>query len=98
MFEGLFQPSHLVLVLVVVVFMFGPSKLPQIGAGMGKSIRDFKKAMAESDAIRPAAAAKSLPAPATAESAITAGTAITAESAITAGSAITAESTAAETA
>ena len=68
MFEGLFQPSHLILILVVAVFMFGPSKLPQIGAGMGKSIRDFKKAMAEADEIRPSASVKTLPAPALTES------------------------------
>ena len=47
MFEGLFQPTHLILILVVSVLIFGPNKLPQIGHGLGKSIRDFKKALAE---------------------------------------------------
>ena len=46
MFEGLFQPTHLILILLVALLLFGPSKLPQIGAGLGKSIRDFKKAIA----------------------------------------------------
>jgi sec-independent protein translocase protein TatA len=60
MFEGLFQPGHLVIILVIVLFVFGPSKLPQIGAGLGKSIRDFKSAMDESSDGAPA---KQLPAP-----------------------------------
>jgi len=69
MFEGLFQPTHLILILLVALLLFGPSKLPQIGAGLGKSIRDFKKAMAGlSDDLPAAAPAKRLPAaPATPE-------------------------------
>jgi sec-independent protein translocase protein TatA len=45
MFEGLFQPMHLILVLLIVLIIFGPGKLPELGAGLGKSIREFKKAM-----------------------------------------------------
>jgi sec-independent protein translocase protein TatA len=64
MFEGLFQPTHLILILIVALLIFGPSKLPEIGAGLGKSIRDFKKAMADAggDADQ-AAGARQLPAP-----------------------------------
>jgi len=47
MFEGLFQPMHLLLILIIVLVMFGPGKLPQIGSGLGQSIREFKKAMNE---------------------------------------------------
>ncbi len=64
MFEGLFQPTHLILILIVALLIFGPSKLPEIGAGLGKSIRDFKKAMAEAGAdAAPAGGAKQLPPP-----------------------------------
>ncbi len=45
--EGLFQPMHLILILVIVLIIFGPGKLPELGAGLGKSIREFKKAMKE---------------------------------------------------
>jgi sec-independent protein translocase protein TatA len=45
MFEGLFSPMHLIIILVIVLIIFGPGKLPQIGAGLGKSIREFKKAV-----------------------------------------------------
>ncbi len=45
--EGLFQPMHLIVILAIVLIIFGPSKLPELGAGLGKSIREFKKAMAD---------------------------------------------------
>jgi sec-independent protein translocase protein TatA len=45
MFEGLFQPMHLILILLVVLIIFGPGKLPELGEGLGKSIKAFKKAM-----------------------------------------------------
>ncbi len=45
--EGLFQPMHLILVLVIVLIIFGPGKLPELGEGLGKSIKAFKKAMNE---------------------------------------------------
>jgi sec-independent protein translocase protein TatA len=47
--EGLFRPMHLLVILVIVLIIFGPSRLPEIGAGLGKSIRGFKKAMSEKD-------------------------------------------------
>jgi sec-independent protein translocase protein TatA len=47
MFEGLLEPMHLILILLIVLIIFGPGKLPEIGAGLGKSIREFKKAMKE---------------------------------------------------
>lgn len=47
MFEGLFQPVHLMILLVIALIIFGPGKLPQIGSGLGKSIREFKKAMSD---------------------------------------------------
>ncbi len=45
MFEGLFQPMHLILILLIVLIIFGPGKLPELGEGLGKSIKAFKKAM-----------------------------------------------------
>ena len=45
--RGLFQPLHLLLILVIVLIIFGPGKLPQLGESLGKSIRGFKKAMEE---------------------------------------------------
>lgn len=45
--EGLFQPMHLMLILLIVLIIFGPGKLPELGEGLGKSIREFKKALKE---------------------------------------------------
>ena len=47
--EGLFQPIHLIIILVIALIIFGPSKLPQLGEGLGKSIKEFKKALNEKD-------------------------------------------------
>ncbi|AGL01005.1 twin-arginine translocase TatA/TatE family subunit [Desulfoscipio gibsoniae] len=44
MFGGIFQPTHLVLILVVVLIIFGPGKLPDVGKAMGKSLREFRRA------------------------------------------------------
>lgn len=43
--RGLFQPMHLLLILVIVLIIFGPGKLPELGEGLGKSIKAFKKAL-----------------------------------------------------
>jgi sec-independent protein translocase protein TatA len=47
--RGIFQPLHLLVILVIVLIIFGPSRLPQLGEGLGKTIRGFKKAMSEKD-------------------------------------------------
>ena len=49
MFEGLFQPMHLLVILVIVLIIFGPGKLPDLGSSLGKAIRGFKKAMEDPD-------------------------------------------------
>jgi sec-independent protein translocase protein TatA len=46
MFEGLFQPMHLLLIAGIALLVFGPKKLPELGKGLGESIRGFKSAMA----------------------------------------------------
>ncbi len=50
--EGLFQPMHLLVILFIVLLIFGPGRLPELGEGLGKSIRSFKKAMSENDEPR----------------------------------------------
>jgi len=42
MLGGLGMPE-LIVILVIVVLIFGVGKLPELGAGMGKAIRNFKK-------------------------------------------------------
>ncbi len=43
--EGLFQPTHLLFILLIVLIIFGPGKLPELGKGLGKGIREFKDAI-----------------------------------------------------
>jgi sec-independent protein translocase protein TatA len=45
----LFAPSHLLILLVIVLVIFGPSKLGDVGGAMGKAIRDFKRAMNDNE-------------------------------------------------
>jgi sec-independent protein translocase protein TatA len=45
MFDGLFQPTHLILILGIALLVFGPRKLPELGQGLGKGIRGFKDAL-----------------------------------------------------
>src|ERR1700674_4097148 len=45
MFEGLFQPMHLLVVFGIALLVFGPKKLPEVGKGIGEGIRGFKSAM-----------------------------------------------------
>jgi len=45
MIEGLFQPTHLIFLLLIALLIFGPRKLPELGQGLGKGIRGFKDAL-----------------------------------------------------
>lgn len=45
MLEGLLTPTHLVIILIIALFVFGPKKLPELGQGLGKGIRSFKESM-----------------------------------------------------
>jgi sec-independent protein translocase protein TatA len=45
MFEGLFQPMHLLVIFGIALLVFGPKKLPELGKGIGDGIRGFKEAM-----------------------------------------------------
>jgi len=49
MFEGLLQPMHLLVILIVAMFAFGHKKLPELGKGLGEGIRGFKKALNETE-------------------------------------------------
>jgi len=42
---------ELTLILVIVLIIFGAGKLPQLGEGLGKAIKGFKKSVHEADAI-----------------------------------------------
>jgi sec-independent protein translocase protein TatA len=48
-FEGLFQPRHLLAIFGIALLVFGPKKLPELGKGIGEGIRGFKSAMKQEE-------------------------------------------------
>ena len=50
MFEGLFQPMHLLVIFAIALLVFGPKKLPELGKGLGEGIRALKNGMKDHDA------------------------------------------------
>ena len=61
MFEGALQPLHLIVILAIALLVFGPKKLPELGKGLGESIKGFKKAMNSSDNEPEVVSTKTLP-------------------------------------
>ncbi len=57
MFEGILQPTHLILVLAIVLIVFGPGKLPEIGGSLGKSFVEFKRSFQGDAETKPESAA-----------------------------------------
>lgn len=43
--------QELMIILVIIIVLFGATRLPQIGSGIGQAIRNFKKSVRESDEI-----------------------------------------------
>ena len=46
---GALQPGHLIVILVIVLLIFGPGKLPELGKAVGDGLRESKKATGGSD-------------------------------------------------
>jgi sec-independent protein translocase protein TatA len=51
MFDGLFQPMHLLVILVIALFVFGPKRISELGKGLGDSIRSFKGAIRDPEKV-----------------------------------------------
>ncbi len=54
--------QELLVILVIALFLFGGKKLPEIGAGLGKGLRAFKKGLSEieEEPVKEAASQKSV--------------------------------------
>jgi sec-independent protein translocase protein TatA len=46
---GALQPGHLIVVLVIVLLIFGPGKLPELGKAVGDGLRELKKATGDNE-------------------------------------------------
>jgi sec-independent protein translocase protein TatA len=49
----LFAPWHLVIIMVAILLMFGGKKIPEMMGGIGKGMKEFKKAMKDDDETLP---------------------------------------------
>lgn len=47
----MFGTTEIIIIGVIVVVLFGATKLPQLGSGIGQAIRNFKKGISETDEI-----------------------------------------------
>ncbi len=56
MFEGLFQPMHLLVIFFIALLVFGPKKLPELGKGIGEGIRALKEGMKDGASETPKSA------------------------------------------
>ena len=52
---GPFGVSELLIILLIVIIIFGASKLPQLGRGLGEGITNFKKGLKSGDDAPPEA-------------------------------------------
>ncbi len=53
MLENLFKPMHLLVIFFIIVLIYGPRKLGDLGKGLGEGIRNFKSSMSEGTAPKP---------------------------------------------
>jgi sec-independent protein translocase protein TatA len=49
MFGGNIGPGEIAIVLLIALLVFGPKKLPELGKGIGRGMRDFKRAVSGED-------------------------------------------------
>lgn len=47
MLQGLLQPTHLILILVIALIVIGPGKIPDVGKALGNAIQGFRQATNE---------------------------------------------------
>ena len=77
MIGDVLAPTHLLLIMLVALLVFGPKRLPELGRSLGKGLRDFREAMTSyspdallnSDEPQPSAAPAAPPEPSTMASA-----------------------------
>lgn len=63
------HPFWIAAILIIVLIVFGPSRLPELGSAVGKSLREFRKATSElTNEVKTSAATPAEPAPAKTES------------------------------
>ena len=59
---GVLQPWHVIVILVIVLVVFGPGKLPMLGKAVGDTVKDFKRAVGDESGDSASAAVPTAPA------------------------------------
>ena len=49
MFTGLASPSHLIVVLAILLLLFGAKRIPELARGLGTGIKEFREGISSSD-------------------------------------------------
>lgn len=75
---GALQPGHLIVILVIVLLIFGPGKLPELGKAMGEGLKELKKATGQEEAKDSGTSAATTTTPAASSSSTATVTPITA--------------------
>ncbi|MGC2638752.1 MAG: twin-arginine translocase TatA/TatE family subunit [Acidobacteriaceae bacterium] len=58
MFDRILEPQHLIIILIICLLIFGPTKLPGLGKGLGTAFREFKEGIKGGGSTDNAAAPK----------------------------------------
>ncbi len=53
MFTGLASPSHLLIVLVIILLLFGAKRIPELAKGLGTGIKEFREGVLAGDDTKP---------------------------------------------
>ena len=53
MFTGLASPSHLIIVLAIILLLFGAKRIPELAKGLGSGIKEFREGVSASDDAKP---------------------------------------------
>ena len=61
MFTGLESPSHLILVLAIVLLLFGARRIPELAKGLGTGIKEFREGISSSDDGKPEVSESEMP-------------------------------------
>ncbi len=50
MFTGLASPSHLIILLMIILLLFGTKRIPELAKGLGTGIKEFRRGVSAGDA------------------------------------------------
>ena len=53
MFTGLASPSHLIIVLVIILLLFGAKRIPELAKGLGSGMKEFREGVSADDDTKP---------------------------------------------